>query len=534
MVVVGLDFGTHQTKICIEDRSDAYNPVYKFWKFDTPEGLSYTFPSVIQVNNDDTLTYGYVDKSCVKEMGINAGQEPQMPNISKPVMSFTETEPKLKLPEKPKEGKKDWKDVLASLNGGVSQEETEWKKACEKAKLDYDQDLHIWKRRYNKAKETYDQEVAAYDKAMQRYEEEHKEWETKMADKFPAIFRYFKQATFSNGVWKYDIDSQLLSIWYIAYILFDLEVEYGQTFSIQMGFPTDAQRLERRRTHAYRLLLSAYHLVENVFEGDKDAFLLSTYQELKEKTEIISPTLEKIEEYGVIALPEAYANLVTATEQGHIEKGISFVVDIGGGTTDISLFEIDEKNAPNIYGYTSIDKGINFIIESANQEADIWKMNSLDDIPSDKRKASVEALLDEVRSACLATIKEIGKAFDKIDLDKSALFDALKNRIIVYSGGGSTYDLLCNRVLQFTDVRKMDQKIWGGFTFDKAEEVRVKSLAPILSTALGLSVQRNKDDGDTIKVLETRTIFDHLPKKGDSPKMIWGRREEDMYGLSDD
>ncbi len=29
-MVVGFDFGTHQTKICIEDRSAPQRPVYKF------------------------------------------------------------------------------------------------------------------------------------------------------------------------------------------------------------------------------------------------------------------------------------------------------------------------------------------------------------------------------------------------------------------------------------------------------------------------------------------------------------------------
>ena len=530
-MVVGFDFGTHQTKVCIEDRSDPQRPVYKFWKFKTPDGESYTLPSVVQINNDDTLTYGHVNKSCVGEIGVDAGAEPLMPNLREPVMVFSEPKPKLKLPEKPKPQKQDWKDVLKAWAGGKNSQEQEWEKACKEAQLDYDQDLRIWKIKYEKAQKKFEQEYALYEQAMRKYEEEHREWEYKATHKVPAIFRYFKQATFSNTIrWNYSIDKDLLSIWYIANILFDLETEYGQTFSVQLGFPTDAKRLFTRRNHAYRLILSAYYLVEDVFHGDKDAFLLSTYQELTELTEIIPPSEEKAKEYGILALPEAYANLVTVTAKKQIEKGISFVVDIGGGTTDISLFNIDEDDAPHIYGYTSIDKGINYIVETSAKHLDIWRQNSLNDIPECDRAMAVDSLIKEVRNSCKMIIHDILKAFDKVDLSKIAIYEALENRIVVYSGGGSTYDFLCQEIHQFTDIRRMDKRIWNGFYLEKADEVL--SLAPILSTALGLSVQR--EEGDNIKISDLHEIFAHLPKKGDAPELIWGRRPEDMYGLADD
>lgn len=530
-MVVGFDFGTHQTKICIEDRSDPNHPVYKFWKFITPNGESYTLPSVVQINNDDTLTYGYVDKSCVGEMSMNAGAEPQMPDLQEPVMEFSMPKPKLKFPKKPTPQKQDWKDVLKALSKGGNSQEQDWKKYSEKAQLDYNQKLRLWEIQYEKAQQKFEQEMAIYKQKMRKYEKRHKEWEFKTTHKIPAIFRYFKQATFSNAVrWNSCIDKDLLSIWYIANIIFDLETEYGQNFSIQFGFPTDAQRLSSRRNHTYRLILSAYNLVEDVFQGDKDLFLLSTYQELKEYTQIISPTDEKIQEYGIIAIPEAYANLVTVTAKKQVEKGISFVVDIGGGTTDISLFNIDENGSPHIYGYTSIDKGINYIVESSTKHFDIWKQNSLYDISEGERANAVDTLLNEIRYACKKIINEILKAFDKVDLPKTRIYDALENRIVVYNGGGSTYNFLCQAVHQFTDVRRMDKRIWNGFFLDDVDGVL--ALAPILSTALGLSVQRK--EGDEVKISDVQEIFAHLPKIGNTPKLIWGRREEDMYGLADD
>lgn len=76
----------------------------------------------------------------------------------------------------------------------------------------------------------------------------------------------------------------------------------------------------------------------------------------------------------------------------------------------------------------------------------------------------------------------------------------------------------------------MDKRIWNGFFLDDVDQVL--TLAPILSTALGLSVQR--EEGDEVKISDVQEIFAHLSKVGNTPKLIWGRREEDMYGLLDD
>ena len=61
---VGLDFGTHQTKICVQRTPDEGRgePNYEFFKFiDLKGNEQYFLPSLIQVNEDDSLSYGYVD-----------------------------------------------------------------------------------------------------------------------------------------------------------------------------------------------------------------------------------------------------------------------------------------------------------------------------------------------------------------------------------------------------------------------------------------------------------------------------------------
>jgi hypothetical protein len=51
------------------------------------------------------------------------------------------------------------------------------------------------------------------------------------------------------------------SIWYLAYLFFDLEEEYGQDFAIQMGVPTDGDHFSAQKKLAVSLVLSAYRLV---------------------------------------------------------------------------------------------------------------------------------------------------------------------------------------------------------------------------------------------------------------------------------
>ena len=77
-VKIGLDFGTHLTKVCIEDRSDRRNPRYTFFRFKDLDGNEQiVIPSLVQVNSDGTLSYGYVDES--KAMFV------QDPSVSEPV-----------------------------------------------------------------------------------------------------------------------------------------------------------------------------------------------------------------------------------------------------------------------------------------------------------------------------------------------------------------------------------------------------------------------------------------------------------------
>lgn len=171
MITVGLDFGTHQTKVCIENKKGTERS-YSFMKFKDATGtMQFTLPSIISIGKDRRLNYGYITE------------------------------------------------------------------------------------------------------------------ETK-----GTVIRYFKQATFRNN--KESLlsqkDAMLYSIWYLAYIIFDLEDVYGQDFVIQMGAPTDSSHVDNAKSIAVQLLASAYVLVEDLFSNDKEAFLNSTIDELLERTSVTS------------------------------------------------------------------------------------------------------------------------------------------------------------------------------------------------------------------------------------------------------
>lgn len=381
-ITVGLDFGTHQTKICIECK-DGAELGYHFVKFrDTHDSIKYTLPSIIQINANGTLEYGYINKR----------------------------------------------------KGGQ-------------------------------------------------------------------IVRYFKQATFTSS--NQDLtkeDACLYSIWYISNILFDLEEKYQTNFNIQMGVPSDSSHLESQRQLAVSILLSAYTLVEDVFANDKDAFLKSTVTELREKTKVITYSDEKKEEYQILVFPEAYACLMPLVTSSKIPRGMSLMVDIGGGTTDISFFSMRDdvrnpkKNELKIHYFQSIDKGLNFLTQ-ADILSDEGRTDSNIRSTSELNKSAINVFKSEINNICSYIQGRLYKEFkDHDDLPYRLLKNALRNRPIVYTGGGSCFDILCGGYHGFQYIIHLNQKNWKAYAIEDWFAIVSLGICPILSTAYGLSISQTNDN----------------------------------------
>ena len=323
MITVGLDFGTHQTKICIE-RKEGVELEYSFVKFnDSKGGLKYTLPTVIGIGENNRLTYGFLP--------------------------------------------------------------------------------HNYKGR---------------------------------------IIRYFKQSSFcmsssSNALSQQE--SLFYSILYVANLLFDLEEQYGQMFTIQMGAPADGSSIVMAKKIATTIVASAYRLVEDVFENDKKSFLNATLQTLKELTEIVEYSDSIKEEYGLLVFPEAYACLKPLTSQGKISYGMSLMIDVGGGTTDISFFTV-LNGKPQVYDYFSINKGLNYLTCAEDKVKD---NRSLDSNVKNVIEINAKRLIEFTKEVgCIAHHlhqKLINEFRSQTNLKIERLNAALKNRPLIYSGGGSTF-----------------------------------------------------------------------------------------------
>lgn len=387
MITVGLDFGTHQTKVCIENR-EGVELNYTFMKFeDTYHRLFYTLPSIVGVGKDGLLSYGYLP------------------------------------------------------------------------------------RRYD-----------------------------------GRIIRYFKQSTFHpSETGMTQVNALYFSTWYLAYILFDLEEMYGQEFTIQMGAPTDSSHINAVKTIATRIIASAYRLVEDVFANDKQKFLATPMKELVDLTELVAYSKEIKEEYGLLVFPEAYACLKPLISQGKLATGMSLMIDIGGGTTDISFFTIEDKK-PQVYDFYSINKGLNFLTgaNENNQTGTVVNVQDASEINQGRRNVYI----NEVNQVCDSLRTKLQHEFKRqTGLQIHRLLDALKNRPLVYCGGGSTFKSLRVCYGGYQERKQISHKEWNVKSIKDMDEIIDYELCPILSTAYGLAIST---ESDNIVMKPFKDIFENI------------------------
>ena len=208
------------------------------------------------------------------------------------------------------------------------------------------------------------------------------------------------------------------------------------------------------------------------------------------------------EEYWITIFPEAYASLTALTSRGKLPTGMSLTADIGGGTTDISFFTI-EDGLPMIYKFWSIPRGLNYVAERSGfdyADGDFTKRVQQDVIEKFNRKK---------HEYVYNLVKDLQwKIQNETSIPVKNLRDALKDRILVYSGGGSTYRFLTKPIDTFTDVRIIDASIWNEENIKDKDEV--SKLSVLLTTAYGLSVSVSDDE---VKLKSYSSLFAHLPKK---------------------
>ena len=315
-------------------------------------------------------------------------------------------------------------------------------------------------------------EVDDYNDRIRRaYEKRLQEWiefEQRPEKLIPAIYRSFKQMVFSDGYdWRFELDPMLVSIWYLCYVFFDLDRDYGtQNLVVCMGTSSGQNNWQKNKEKATQIILTVYDLIEHVFNHDRERFLSSTLDELKRVTIIKEYTKKDKEDNQIFVFPEAYANLNPLAKQKRFGAGVNAVVDIGGGTTDISVFVAPMGDEVKIFDYESIPYGVN-AIEKDGKDGHFY---------------AVESRIDRF------SVKIMQKA-QSIGVKQEEATRIVNNRPIVFTGGGSMKKGLCRHYVGFTDIVRIGTAVSNNYSIDDALEVSKK--IPMLSTSLGLALCEN-------------------------------------------
>lgn len=392
---IGLDFGTHQTKCCVEERDNNYKKYYFLSFMNTSGQFEYRLPSVVKVTKDDKLEYGFIDSAS------NA-----------------------------------------------------------------------------------------------------------------RVFRYFKQGTFNpeDSVWNESINASIVSIWYLTYLILCLKSKIGKYFDINIGIPTDSTSYAKKKNIAVQLLDTAYHLAEKVFKENMEDFLNATYLELLHVTPYKQITEEKCKEickeYGIRVFPEAWACLRPLLRSKRLTN-LNMMIDIGGGTTDISLFSVvndGDKTVLKIFYYTSVNRGLNYLyknpalmertFEMLENSLDMQNVNIYNSLIDKKLKNFMYQFESEFRFAAQGM-------FDIEEIDET-----IKDKQTIYVGGGSTYKNLRQKRRHFQDVRLIDDRDWEKNNISDYQEVRL--ICPILATSYGLAI--SEDEGSINTQNNLYSLFDGIRK----------------------
>lgn len=534
--IVGLDFGTHQSKVCIEDSSNPWQLTYEFLEFPgIPNGAQKVLlPSVVQINSDGTVSYGYVDPANAMVVANDGTPPPQKPTVKEPEILSYPQEPHYEAnPPKPEPKHKGPFAILAKLLP-ESEEIKRWKQLCATTERANESKRMTWQfqkkeidAKNEKARKEYERQVAEVE---EQYREAYEAWREDQQRCIQMRFRYFKQATFfDRSIWTNDfISPEDASIWYLAYIRFLLNEKLGKDYIIRMGVPCSYQDIASFRQRAFNLWDGARRLVEHY--QDLSAFLSANYKDLLKFGKYQKAVLDEEKEPFSVRT-EAQASLFAVVSNRRVLTPINLLFDIGGGTTDIAVFQITPDKELKILETISVPKGLNYIFEeyqTQHPEMSIERIHEqfAANPHNNEYGVYIEKYTDEIEKASYSLSLSIMKAIlrDPWVRTRGRVIEALQNNPSVYSGGGSIYSSmrkaqtrmpgltgqLGDYEIVFKDRRVVDQTLLG------IRNVQNKGISPviyqILSAAYGLSLSDN-----WFTQVEPENILKAFPPSQDPP-----------------
>ena len=345
-------------------------------------------------------------------------------------------------------------------------------------------------------------------------------------------FTYFKQVMYSwQSTKAARIEAERLSALYLTFVILKLDSRFRtDKYIVHMGMPTDAdpQHYAFCKRQAIKVMATAMLLARNLFRGDNERFLNTSYQELTALVErcmavVPSDIHEARKRWPIFVFPEAYVALIPLIDDNKLPRiGVNLFVDIGGGTVDISLFtnEMDisyGRDCPCLYYYHSIPFGLNRITEQNLRSSHVVEV---------ERRMFTGYRVDLFRSELIFAIQDIMKILKEryVELGKTSAMPfanlcamTLHDRPICYSGGGS----------MFRELRLPIDNSKDGVSFDFSQVTTVSELMDhsklyvndkmfhVLATAFALSHRslinltkaRQGEEPDSINLVSVEKLF---------------------------
>lgn len=516
---VGLDFGTHQTKVCVEDASNPVQKVYEFVEFLDLTGKSTVlFPSIVQINQNNTVCYGFIDEKLCKTASANI-PVPVLTLPEKPILVLPERPKQLPIPQKQKKPDLKGHSIKDQLLLQKKHEEDieNWKRKCKEIEISYAKVLEEWKNDCQALENDFNYDCDDYQTACnvakEKFNQAYTTWQN---DNIPQkqIFRYFKLATFTDQNWNHTIKPEIISCWYLTYILFAIREKLGVDFFTQMGVPYSIKKNEsnKQKQLAYKLLIGANKLVDHYEKFE--LFLQASVEELFNNTILTEFNEDDLIFYGLNVLPEAFAGLSSITQQGKLSQGMHLLTDIGGGTTDIAFFTITSDKLPDVHAVLSIPIGLNYIFEEHMKSGNKQSLEKIQLVFFENQSGfekpiktyhtelinKASQLLTQIETEFCNRKKYHGITF-------SRLKDALIDRPVVYCGGGAIYDSMRIPLDCFTDIKLINKNLLN-IPHIKNKIIDSK-IFPILATSFGLSIPTENE----MKMTGIEDVFAHLQKK---------------------
>ena len=531
-ITIGLDFGTHQSKVCFEDASDPRNREYSFMEFSNNKGKKTLFlPSIVQINNDKTVSYGFVDEKNALVLGkVHSFDEPQLVLPNEPVLkqwpeqprpvpvksleSYIAAIPRKEIYPRGRRKKNNKKKTVLSIPYHIAVEQYEvYKEETErKNHIEYFRWKHLCTQVDQENARILERHKKECQKAEEDFKAKHNYWARSVVNK-KALYRYFKIATFSEDYeWTESISPKIISTWYIAYILFCIFEKYPDNTPIQMGIPESIgdEYADIQKANAEDVFYTAYLLYKRF--GSLEKYLKASYEELLSLTDFTQYKKGSFKDGSqILVLPEAFAGLLTIAQQGKLGIGMTLLVDIGGGSTDISLFNvISHRNGaiPNVSRIISLHKGLNYIYALYRKEhynMTIEEIRSLfvkspeefTDVIEQFRKELVEIVQDEIYYPLYMAALKRG-------IGKERIMPILSARPVVYSGGGGIYEEFHKRIHVFTEPVSVSKELLS------LKNISNKRLTDeelsILAVAYGLSIPQFKEP----EMIPLENLFDSI------------------------